>query len=112
MSGNEKDLEKFVQDAIDEWSDVHAGDAKAANARIRAAEKMVARWAKEGGVLDLLLPLLEHEAASVRFAAAHLINHGDKEQAVVVLRDLLKQPNLISSSADAVLRIHKIPVTS
>lgn len=109
---NEKDLEKFVQDAIDEWSDVYAGDAKAANARIRAAEKMVARWAKEGVVLDLLLPLLEHEAASVRFAAAaHLINHGGKEQAVVVLRDLLKQPNLISSSASAVLRIHKISVT-
>ncbi|MFZ6781195.1 hypothetical protein ACO0LD_30540 [Undibacterium sp. Ji83W] len=39
MSGNEKDLGKFVQDAIDEWSDVHAGDAKAANARIRAAKK-------------------------------------------------------------------------
>lgn len=34
MSGNEKDLEKFVQDAIDEWSDVCVGDAKAANARI------------------------------------------------------------------------------
>lgn len=87
--------EKFVQDAIDEWSDVYAGDAKTVNARIRANEKMVTRWAKEGVVLELLLPLLKREAVAVRFAAA-------------ALRELVKGPSLIASSADEVLRINKI----
>ncbi|MFZ6736052.1 hypothetical protein ACO0LG_29300 [Undibacterium sp. Ji42W] len=113
MTKNEEDLRIFVQDALNEWSDVYAGNAKSANARIRAAEKMVTRWAKEGVVLELLLPLLKHEAIAVRFAAAaHLINHGGKKHAVAVLRELVKEPSLIASSADAVLRINKISINS
>jgi len=107
---NEKNVEqlKFIQNVEEYWQ----GSAQHGNAKERANKKIVAKWAEIAMAVDYLLPLLEHNSAKVRLAAAaHLLNYSEKEKAIAVLRDLVDHPSLISSSADAVLRIHKISVT-
>ncbi|MCH8622562.1 DUF2019 domain-containing protein [Undibacterium sp. TS12] len=99
---------EFINNAEEYWQ----GSAKHGNAKERANKKIVAKWAESAMVADYLLPLLEHNSAKVRLAAAaHLLNYSEKEKAIEVLRDLVDHPSLIGSSADAVLRIHKISVT-
>lgn len=106
------DRAKFVQYAADCWIDIKEANSTAANAKVRAGDKIVDHWVENGSVKDLLLPLLSHSSPTVRFAAAaHLIKYDAKEQAILVLRNLIKDPvGLISPSASAVLRIHQIPL--
>lgn len=106
-------LKEFMQASEGQWVDIKAGNSKAGNAKVRTANKIVARWAKDGSVEKHLMLLLVHESAAIRLAAAaHLINHGCKEQAIAVLRNLINDPGLISPMAAAVLRINKIPMES
>lgn len=105
--------EKFIQNAKEYWVGIDKGSSKTANAKERANKKIVAEWVMDGVVSERLLPLLTHSSIEVRFAAAaHLINHAEKEKAIDALRKLIKESEgLISPSAATVLRIHKIPVT-
>ncbi|MFZ6736051.1 hypothetical protein ACO0LG_29295 [Undibacterium sp. Ji42W] len=104
----------FIQNAEEYWVSIDEGSSKTANAKERANKKIVAEWVKDGVVSERLLPLLTHSSIEVRFAAAaHLINHAEKEKAISVLRELIKESEgLISPSAATVLRIHKISVAS
>ncbi|MCH8622557.1 hypothetical protein [Undibacterium sp. TS12] len=105
--------EEFIQNSKEYWVGIDNGSSKTASAKERANKEIVAEWVRGGVVSECLLPLLMHSSIEVRFAAAaHLINHAEKEKAIAVLRKLIKESEgLISPSAVAVLRIHKIPVT-
>lgn len=107
----DQDRIKFIHNAEDYWKRIREGSSKAASITVRANDKIVARWLAKDSVVDFLSPMLTHDSAAVRFAAAaHLINYDAKEPAIAVLRDLVKDPRgLISPSASAILRIHKIP---
>jgi hypothetical protein len=105
---NDVKLKEFMEAAEGQWIDIKAGNPKAGNAKVRAANKIVTNWAKKGLVEKLLSPLLVHESAEIRLAvAAHLINHSCKEEAVAVLRNLTNEPGLVSSMAITVLRVNK-----
>lgn len=101
---------RFCQLAEEYWEKIGDANSAAANASTRRSEKLVADWGKKQLIFELLSPLLDHESAKIRFSsAAYLMNHDSKASAIRVLRDLVKnQNNLISTSAAAVLRIHRI----
>ena len=110
----DSDVSKFVENAENSWKEIYGGSSKAANTNIRVMDKIVARKVADGTVLDFLVPLLSHNLAAVRYAAAaYLMNHEAKDQAILVLRELVKnEAGLISSGASAVLRVHKVPSAS
>jgi hypothetical protein len=103
------DRAKFAQYAEDYWVELEAGSYTIATAKVSAGIKIVDRWVEQGAVTPFLLPFLSHNSPAVRFAAAaHLIRYDAKEQAILVLRDLIMTcTNLIATSASAVLSINK-----
>lgn len=104
------EIEKFISNVDDYWLSIREGDPKAANAKERANRKLVEKWIKNGCVLDILSPLLEHPSNAVKLAAAaYLIKTDAKEKCVLVLHYLMESDlSLISSSAGAVLRLNNI----
>jgi hypothetical protein len=109
----ESDRKKFAMHAQDFWKAIKDKNSDRANHETRCGDLVVSRWAEQKGATDLLLPLLAHDDPAVRFAAAaHLLNHGAKEEAVRVMRSLLEEPvGLIKSSVRLTLMRNQIPLS-
>jgi hypothetical protein len=101
---------KLIGNVEQYWLKIREGNSKAANAKERANRKLVEQWTKDGCVLDVLCPLLEHPSNAVKLAAAaYLIKTDAKEDGIVVLRYLKENdPTLIAATAWAVLRFNNI----
>lgn len=106
------DVERFKSLAQEYWTKIYEGNSKAANQKSRAADKLVAQWNQAGQLFEILPPLLSDESVAVRCAAAtFLLNFGESQEAVSILRDLaLNDTTLISTTAKTVLRMHKLPL--
>lgn len=103
---------EFIRLTNDSWVKTRQGNAKAANSKTRASDKIVDGWVEKGSVEEFLSPLLSHPSPEVRLsAAAHLVKHGAKQPAVSVLRNLTLDPvGLVAPMAAAVLRMYEIPI--
>jgi hypothetical protein len=104
------EVEKFIKNVEDYWLEIRRGSSKGANARQRANKNLVDQWAKDGQLLDILSPLLDHSSNAVKLAAAACLIHTDaKENCIAILRYLIENDlTLIASSASAVLRMNNI----
>jgi HEAT repeats len=81
-------------------------DVKAANRHVDANDALVAVWADQGIVQDVLLPLLDDQSPAIRCAAAaYLLRHGATDHALTVLEALAEDDDagLIASRAEALL---------
>jgi hypothetical protein len=108
---NDNNIDKFIELSIESWKKIYEGNSKLANSKIKLMDEMVEHWQNNGNVLKILMPLLECETDSVRYsAAAYLMNSSEREKAIFVLGNLVKDSSgLISPGAAAVLRAHKVP---
>lgn len=83
-------------------------NVKEANRQVASVNELVGSWAEHGDavVQAVLVPLLDDEAAQIRYsAAAHLLRHGASEQARVVLEELADNEDAgsVGTLADAAL---------
>jgi hypothetical protein len=110
------DREKFVAHAEGYWEALRKGKgaAKLANAETAAANAIASRWAQQGHVSELLLPLLSHPSERARYgAAATLLNYGAPEQAIAVLRELASNARgLVAPTVQLLLLKKGIPLNS
>lgn len=104
------ELLKFIQNTENYWIKISEAKSKAANKIDLSSRKLVDSWEKEGILEYTLRPLLDHISNAVKLAAASaLLRTNSKEDAILVLRNLIKHdPALISPSAAAVLRFNQI----
>jgi hypothetical protein len=104
-----RQVASFVANVQKSWESIHAGSAAKANRFIKANDRF-AEELREGAALeDALGPLLVHDAAMVRCAAAaYLIRSNLKSSAVEVLRALVDHQSMVGPEAAAVLRVHGI----
>jgi hypothetical protein len=101
--------DKFLKFAHAYWDSMGTEDAKAANRRTHAFDKLARKWRADGIADKVLAPFLTDASPKVRFSAAcYLLDTPARESAISVLRELRREPSLISSSAVAVLDFHKI----
>lgn len=114
---NKSEIEQFISNVEDSWQEIRSrsGTVKAANAKQDANRKLFNQWVKEGRTIEMLFPLLEHSSNAVKLPAAawlldpSVLDNEVREKAIEVLRYLVKNdPTLVSCSAAAVLRVHKI----
>ena len=109
-STHESERDKFIRHANAYLEKIEIADSSGANAENRAATKIVKNLTQRQEVESLLLSLLSHESAAVRFAAAaHLINFHPRDQAIAVLRELVgAKIAWITPAANAVLRVNNV----
>ncbi|WP_157221527.1 hypothetical protein [Herbaspirillum sp. YR522] len=104
--------EQFIFHCKEYWKKINLGDADAANKLTRRNDEIVAGWEKKFTASKFLLPLLAHDDEEVQFAAAaYLVNFPERNDAIAVLRKFANNLNgLVTPSARAVLRLHKVPL--
>ncbi len=103
------DTAAFVSHVNDSWAAIYRGDAKKANVESASADSIVQRLALAGRAEVFLLPLLDHESAAARCAAATwLLKSGSHPKAIGVLTSLQTESvGLISSAAELALMTHR-----
>jgi hypothetical protein len=103
----EADQVAYIEQAKNFWTLLkERGGAKKANLEARKSEKIGKRWADNGYAVEFFTPLLTHEAESVRYAGASgLLSHGNSEEAVNILEDIVKNSQtLVGSTAELFLK--------
>lgn len=107
----EADLNKFLNNIEDRWEELRTGTSKAANAKVKANDKLAKKWIEAGIAVELLLPLLDHDSNAVKLSAAAYLLSTEKEMlATSILRSLYKiDTSGVGIMAGAVLRLRKIP---
>lgn len=105
-----KELNAFINNAEDYWSEIHKGNSKGANIKEHLNRAIAAKWQEENVLIEQLSPLLSHSSNAIKLAAAaYLIKSNEKEKAVNTLKKLIRNDKgLISPSAAAVLRLNGI----
>lgn len=106
----EIELKKFLENIEDRWKELRSGTSKAANAKVKANDRLAKKWLEAGVAVELLLPLLEYDSNAVKLsAAAYLLNTEKKTLAISVLRSLnMHDRSGIGLMAGAVLRLNKV----
>lgn len=105
----DKEREKFAFHSEKYWIEIKTGSSKKANSEERTLAKLVEKHEKNGDLLELLTPFLEHDSPALRLSsAARLLKSESREIAISVLHELLENPTLIAATAGAVLRVNGI----
>jgi predicted NAD/FAD-dependent oxidoreductase len=100
LSVFENDRIAYIEHAQKFWTVLKEHGARKANFETKKGDVIIKRWIDNKCIAELLTPLLEHEAESVRYAAAaDLLNQIYSEKAVNVLEDIVENSQSFVGSA-------------